>query len=79
MLKVPWFKNKRSSKHEGNYKRLNIGGKGLGFKERPGFGGKSGETNKVIDKFSIINNSHNRHTKSPLVHSKPLNKDARGK
>ena len=36
-----WFKNKRSSNKEGNYKKLNIGGKGLGFKERPGFGSKS--------------------------------------
>ena len=37
----PWFKNKRSSNKESNYKKLNIGGKGLGFKERPGFNAKS--------------------------------------
>ena len=51
---VAWFKNKRSSKHEGGKRRLNIGGKGLGFKERPGFGASKSTDSKVYQSFSFL-------------------------
>ena len=37
-LQVPWFKSQRSKGDSG--KKLNVGGKGLGFRERPGLGAK---------------------------------------
>jgi ATP-dependent RNA helicase DDX42 len=36
-FKVPWFKSSRA-KQQGTAKKLNVGGKGLGFRERPGLG-----------------------------------------
>ncbi len=37
-LQVPWFKNQRAKQNCG--KKLNVGGKGLGYRERPGLGAK---------------------------------------
>lgn len=48
--KNPWFKKIRG-KQGGKGKKLNLGGKGLGFKERPGLGAES--STKVQDSTSL--------------------------
>jgi ATP-dependent RNA helicase DDX42 len=35
---VPWFKNQRSKQNTSGGKKTNVGGKGLGYRERPGLG-----------------------------------------